>query len=127
MNEKKKITELVYKICKDKLDKNTSLNKLYFDWWVTRRSGEGLRLTEKGLEAFELAEITYYDYDIKIDDKQKFYNLVIELGKKIKCPFYLGFKNKSYRSAYIRLYDSKIATLVSLYGGIKEYINSTKI
>lgn len=127
MNEKKRITEIVYNICKDKLDKDINLNNLYFDWWMTRRSGDGLRLSEKGLQAFALAEIAYYDFHYKVENKQNFQSLALKFNKKIKCPFYLGFKNKSYQSAYIRLYDSRIATLVSLYGSIEEYIDSAKL
>lgn len=127
MNDKKKITQIVYNICKDKLDNNTDLNKLYFDWWYTRRSGSGLRLSENGEQAFSLAEISYYEFQINVDDKKTFTNFILESNKKIKCPFYIGFKNRSRKSAYIRLYDSKIATLVSLYGNIEEYLGSIKI
>lgn len=127
MNDKRKITELVYNVCKDKLDKNTDLNKLYFEWWVTRRSGNGLRLSENGMQAFSLAEIAYYEFDINVDTKQKLADLILQSNKKIRCPFYIGFKNRSVKSAYIRIYDSKIATLVSLYGNIEEYLGSIKI
>jgi hypothetical protein len=101
-------------------------DKLLFQWWATGRGSTNLRLTEEGKTAFDMAEITFYDYDLKFDNKDKVMKFMIGLGNKIACPFYLGIKNRSYKSAYIRIYDSKIAMLISLYGSVDNYLESIK-
>ena len=99
------------------------LEAVIFKWWFTGRQ-EGLRLTDEGVIAFELAEIEFYDYEFK-QDGQSYHSFILELNKKIKCPYYLGVNKKDkIKSFYIRLYDSKIAMVLSLYGNLKEYLES---
>ena len=129
MNDKEKLTNIVYQNLpalhpwQDK-----SIEKCLFEWWATGRSNQSLRLTDAGQTAFELAEIAYYEYPLidKPDDLEqiKFTGFTINLGKKIKCPFYIGYKNKLKKSVYIRIYDSKIAMMISLYGSFTEYFNT---
>jgi hypothetical protein len=96
-----------------------------FKWWQTGRQ-EGLRLTDEGVTAFQLADIEFYDYEFK-QEGQSYHSFVIELNKKIKCPYYLGVnKNDKNKKFYIRLYDSKIAMLMNLYGTLQEYLSSIK-
>ena len=49
-------------------------------------------------------------------------------SKKIKCPYYFGVNKNDMKEkeAYIRLYDSKIAMMVQLYGDIHSYLESVK-
>lgn len=105
-----------------------SFDKILLSWWSSLRESQSLRLTENGLMAFELADIAYYDY---ILDKETFATYkksayTVNLGKKIKCPFYIGYKNTRPKTAYIRLYDSKIAMMVSLYGNFHDYFEALK-
>lgn len=132
MSYKRNITKIVF----NNLPENNpwqelTTEKLLFIWWSTGRASTSLRLTEDGRVAFELAEIAYYEYPLVNNEdhleKIKFSSFVIELGKKIKCPFYVGSKNRSYKNAYIRLYDSKIAVMVSLYGSFHEYFDNLNI
>lgn len=98
-------------------------------WWQTGARSDGLRLTEIGDWSFRVAEIEYYQYDFnpKIDDSGHGY--MVELNKKLKCPYYLGVnKNDGKKSKpFIRLYDSKIAMMISLYGDIDSYLKSVKV
>jgi hypothetical protein len=97
-------------------------------WWMTVRSDRGLRLTEAGDLAFRYAEIEYYEYICNFEKDQSKHSIILELSKKIKCPYYLGvnkLENKK-NQPYIRLYDSRIAVMVSLYGNITEYLKSLK-
>jgi hypothetical protein len=48
----------------------------------------------------------------------------MELNHKLTCPYYLG-KNIA-GGAHIRLYDSKVAMMISLYGDVYDYVKSTK-
>ena len=99
--------------------------KVLFQWWVTARNKSNLRLSDVGKQAFDMAQIQFYQYNINVE-KSNFTKLMIEYGKKIKCPFYVGLKSHLYKSAYICVYDSKIAMLINLYGSFQEYIDSIK-
>lgn len=101
-----------------------SIDEVIFKWWQTGRS-EGLRLSVDGMLAFQLAEIEYYQYEFT-QEGQSWHSFLIELNKKIKCPYYLGL-DKDTKKSYIRFYDSKIAMLVALYGSLQGYLNSIKV
>lgn len=102
------------------------LEQVVFKWWFSGRQ-EGLRLTDEGMIAFQDANIEFYDHDFKQEGKS-YYAFLAELSRKLKCPYYLGIKklDDGRKSAYIRLYDSKIAMMVKLYGTIQEYLESVK-
>jgi hypothetical protein len=102
------------------------IEDVMFKWWFTGRQ-DGLRLTDEGVTAFQLADIAFYDYDFK-QDGQSYHSFVLELSKKIQCPYYLGVNKKDKsKSFYIRIYDSKIAMMLGLYGNLKEYLESVRI
>jgi len=118
-------TEILYKHLKDKLEPNIDVNKLYRRYWVTGRSTKNLRLTEEGKKAFDSLDLEFFEFDI--DTKTERYNYdVMNIGKKLKTPFWVGFRTRFYKSAYIRIYDSKIAMLINLYGNLQEYLESVK-
>jgi hypothetical protein len=126
MKTKADITYVLIKVLNiDTSKPKQSHSDLLFSWWATGRNDRSMRLSDTGKQAFDLAQIEFYDFPIDVT-KSNFPVFVLELGKKIKCPFYVGFNNRLYKSAYIRLYDSKIAMLATLYGNISEYLNSTK-
>ena len=96
--------------------------------WMSGRQ-DGLRLTEYGDFIFRMAEIEYYQSDFKLRQGTSEHAYVMEINKKIKCPFYLGV-NKiegKKKQPYIRLYDSKIAMMIELYGDIVSYLDSIKV
>ncbi len=131
MKTKQEITQAVVDIIEiDQSQPENSLNKLVFKWWATGRSGSGLRLTEDGMQAFTLAELEYFDFPIFVDNKhtnlkkEDLKKFTLNLGRKLKCPWYIGLKNQTAKSAYIRIYDSKVAMMITLYGSFLEYINS---
>lgn len=102
------------------------IEDVIFKWWFTGRQ-DGLRLTDEGLTAFQLADITFYDYDF-VQDGQSYHSFILELNKKIQCPYYLGVNKKDKsKSFYIRLYDSRVAMMLGLYGNLKEYLQSIKV
>lgn len=112
-----------------------SVDKVIFRWWSAGRSGTSFRLSDEGFEAFNIANIEYYEYplgyEITPDFNPEVFNREIN---KINCPFYLGvhkqinsartLKNALKSTPYIRLYDDKVAMVVSLYGNLKEYLES---
>lgn len=113
------------------LNDKLSIDDLYVKWFATGRQ-DGFRLTEQGDEAFRLAEIEYYEYPIKSMFKE-YYLFLLELHKKIKCPYYLGTEKikssaglKLTNNPYVRLYDSEIAMMISLYGSLEDYLQSIR-
>lgn len=100
-------------------------------WWQTGSSGTTLRLSDMGDTMFRVAEIEFYQYDFNISVGDNWHSTILELSKKLKCPYYMGVNKsegpQSKRKPYIRLYDSKIAMMVSLYGDFNSYINSIKV
>ena len=125
---KLKITEIVLKQIPEQLNYNLSgrltPHDFLLQWWYTGR-GDSFRLTTLGEQAFLLAEIEYYEYPLSSYDPTPAFKL--ELSKKIKCPYYLDIVSKSSRKPKIRLYDSRIAVMVSLYGSFKDYLESVKL
>jgi hypothetical protein len=98
-------------------------------WWQTGRRSDGLRLTEIGDMAFRLGEIEFYQYDFIPKAMENYHSYILDLNKKIKCPYFLGVNRVQGKKnqPYIRLYDSKIAMLISLYGTLDEYLKSVKV
>jgi hypothetical protein len=124
---KQRITELVLTELKKKQKSHnvSTAETVLVKWWTTGRQ-EGLRLTAEGMESFKLAEIEFYDYPFKQDGKS-YHSFILNLSKKIKCPYYLGVnKIEGQNSFYIRLFDSKIAMLLNLYGNLNQYLDSVK-
>jgi len=98
-------------------------------WWMVPRSDRGLRLTEAGDLAFRYAKIEFFNFGFTIVETSNWHSFILELNKKIRCPYYIGVNKNDggSRSPYIRLYDSKIALLINLYGNINEYLDSIKV
>jgi hypothetical protein len=112
--------------------KDSVADKLVFDWFITGRVGNGLRLTDAGKTVFEYAKIAHYDFDFKppanarnAADWGKF---TLMLDKKVKCPYYIGTRvdEKNKKQPYVRLYDNKIAMMMTLYGDFQSYLDSVK-
>ena len=122
------ITEAVLAELPNSHSVDSSADSLMMRIWVSGRQ-DGLRLTEYGDFLFRMAEIEYYQCDFKLREGTSEHAYVMEINKKIKCPFYLGV-NKiegKKKQPYMRLYDSKIAMMVSLYGNVNEYLDSIKV
>jgi len=123
--DKKHYNEILYKHLKDKLEPTVEPSKLYKKFWFTGRSTKNLRLSEEGKKAFDMLDLEFFEFHLNTTTERFPYHIV-NIGKKLKTPFYIGFRNRYYKSAYIRIYDSKIAMLITLYGSFDEYLNSIK-
>ena len=136
MNNKKSIKEIITEAVAAELpdelsdERNSPTDKLLFKWWQSGRQ-EGLRLTDYGDLAFRMAEIEFYQYDFNPKDlsgEKPFHATMMELNKKIKCPYYMGVsKDGKKNKPFIRFYDSKVAMMVSLYGNVPAYLDSVKV
>lgn len=132
---KQQITEAVLKEIPRQYtgDHELTIDEVIFKWWMTGRQ-EGLRLTDDGVVAFQLAEIEYYEHKIEksmlapTKTGQSWHSFILDVNKKIKCPYYLGVNKKDkQRAPYIRFYDSKIAMMVELYGDLQTYLDSIRV
>ena len=122
------ITEAVLAELPENQRLDSKADELMVRIWASGRQ-DGLRLTEYGDFIFRTAEIEYYQSDFKIREGTSDHAYIMEIHKKIKCPFYLGV-NKiegKKKQPYIRLYDSKIAMMIELYGDIVSYLDSIKV
>lgn len=96
-------------------------------WWNNIRSNGGLGLTKQGKEAFDLAGIEYWDIEIKISDIVKS-STKLKLDQYFPSPYYIFIGSlKPKVSPILRVYDSRIASLIMLHGNIIAYIESLKI
>jgi hypothetical protein len=122
------ITEAVLAELPNNQQVDSTTDGLMMRIWMSGRQ-DGLRLTEYGDFIFRMAEIEYYQSVFKLREGTSEHAYVMEINKKIKCPFYLGV-NKiegKKKQPYIRLYDSKIAMMIELYGDIVSYLDSVKV
>ena len=100
------------------------------------RGGQGLRLSDDGLQLFELAKIEYYDFELGLNPKTMHRRRIIapeafvqEIIKKIQCPYYLGVHKIRGKKGepFIRVYDHKTAMMITLQGNLREYLDSKNI
>ena len=122
------ITEAVLAELPNNQQVDSTADGLMMRIWMSGRQ-DGLRLTEYGDFIFRMAEIEYYQSVFKLREGTSEHAYVMEINKKIKCPFYLGV-NKiegKKKQPYIRLYDSKIDMMIELYGDIVSYLDSVKV
>jgi hypothetical protein len=94
------------------------------DWWYTSATSDGMRLTDVGDLSFRQAEFEFYEIVMALDRKMSFYQFITELNNKIKCPYYIFTDHD--RVSKIRLYDSRIAMMITLHGGLFGYLRSIK-
>jgi hypothetical protein len=106
---------------------NTPLDKVIRSWWFTMTQ-DGLRLTTLGDRNFQEAKIEYYRCPCAVKH-MSWYQFINDCSKKLKCPYFLGVDKKENEKPepFIRLYDSKIAMLMTLYGDIQSYLDSIKV
>lgn len=90
-------------------------------------SGDGLRLTPLGDKKFMEADIEFYVCPMKVT-QYTWYQFITDCNTKLKCPYFLGVNKKENEKAepYIKLYDSKIAMMMTLYGDIQSYLESIR-
>jgi len=131
---KLKITKAVLKEIPADLteDHKLPIEQVVFKWWQGGRSSSSLRLSEEGFNAFTKAKIAYYEFPLfsnKTDISGILNNpssYILSLSKKIKCPFYIMKLRKDAKTEpTIRIYDDKIAMLMTLYGSLQEYLDSS--
>jgi len=108
------------------------IDKIIGRWWMTKSSEQGLRLTGEGDIQFRQAEIEFFNFPLPTakNPTSSWQSFILDCSKKLKCPYYFGPDPNNLtqkKQLIIRLYDSKIAMLVQLYGDIQSYLESVRI
>lgn len=97
-------------------------------WWVTK-NGEGLALTTLGDTYFRISKIPYHDFVFDYPKNKTNHYFLFLLSKKLKAPYSIHNttgRHINTKNNHIRIYDNKIAVVLSLYGNLEDYINSIK-
>jgi len=132
---KEEITQAVLKELPRCKWHSVPIGNVVFDWWLTGRGGQGLRLSDVGLKAFTDANISSWDFPLGLDATKKNNTrrkiiapeaFVSELIKKIKCPYYLGVQRIRGEAGepYIKVYDHKTAMMMTIYGTLRDYLDA---
>lgn len=121
---KVKITEIVYKNLP--VTPNATVEQLFPVWWKDTSKRRGYRLTDAGEGAFQQADIEGWAFDLDLVPQANYYEHLLKLSESIQCPYYIYKANKNdHHSKYrikIKVYDSKVAMMIGLYGSVHEYI-----
>ena len=118
--DRRRITEAVLKLLKPEYTKSDIEVALY-KWWKNPRSTGGRRLTEEGHKYFVLADIEYQEFDAGEAFYEGYMKFELMLDRRMPCPYYLIYQNKR---KYIRVYDNRISTMISLYGDFNDYLKN---
>lgn len=107
-------------------DQEIDMEHAMSTWWQTGRSTGGLRLSAQGDAYFKLAEIEFFMCPVEKIPAGTWYSFVLDLSLKIKTPYYLSSTTTEDKKGepFVRVYDSKIAMMIALYGSLKEYLDS---
>ncbi len=96
------------------------------NWWQNPRRDGSMRLTQIGDLSFRYAKIEFHDHSFKTKQKS-YYQFIMELSKKIKCPYYIDVNNsEKANTPFIRLYDDRISMMLNLYGNLDSYLKSVR-
>lgn len=112
--DKDKITKKILSIIETKIDYNTARKT----WWKNIRSSGGLRLTDSGFSAFVHANIEFWEFEYNSIITTK---VLLMLDKKLKTPFFMK-SPFSLKKNLIIIFDSRIASIITLYGSIDKYL-----
>lgn len=97
------------------------LDRALSTWWSNKRSSGGLGLTESGHVAFLEAGLEFWDIQEEYHDKPWLTSLtLLRLDRYLRCPYHLFVKKKLI---VVRVFDSRIAAMIHLHGGLKYYMN----
>lgn len=133
---KQLITEIVIKELPDgHEDKLLTPDDLFIKYWITGRSGDVMRLTKQGYNAFVAAGLQEYSYNIYLRSLShklnniKVNQLTLLMGKLLECPWYLTIAvepNEEGKSFSLKIFDSKVAMMINLYGSVEDYLTRDK-
>ena len=120
--------EQITKTVLEQLDDSTlTFEYAMKSWWQNPRRDGSLRLNQIGDIQFRHANLEFHDHDMKVGKDKSYYQFMMELSKKIKCPYYIDVTptDKGHKP-FIRLYDDRISMMLNLYGDLDSYLKSVR-
>lgn len=124
-SKKYKITKILIDSLNEKGNPSEiqDVEKMISTVWMSKRQDRGMRLTDEGMVLFGKAELQHYDYPIGNLKNYPLCKFRLATSKYIDCPYYFWQKQgPKTRESYIRVYDHKIAMILSLYGDLEQYL-----
>jgi hypothetical protein len=119
---KRKIVNAVLKQLPEQL--RIPEDEAMISWWLNIRKEGGLRLSDVGDQIFRTVGIEYFEFSLDPDTHESWVHVMIDLNNKLIAPYHIALVSKKLPT--IRIYDSKIAMMIGLYGNIFEYLKSIK-
>lgn len=110
------ITEKILAIIKPDFTESELIETNFKIWWKSKSGG--MRLTSEGVSFFGKANIEYYNFNCNKTNLGRGVTL-LKFDKYLAAPYFL-----STRGNFVRIYDSRIASLIHLYGSIIDYVNT---
>ncbi len=109
----------IYSLDVEKKLPQKEITQLIKDWFVGSVISDGLRLSEEGKRVFD-QYIPAHDFSIT-SGRNTYVNALhyVKLSNKIKAPFHVSFTRPD---TTIRIYDEKMAIIIALHGGIKDFL-----
>jgi len=127
MSSKEEFTKI---ILAEKPDIHLTFEQALKTWWMNIRKDGGFRLTDPGDIAFRSADFEFFDFDFMLKNSNvtlSWNQYILELNKKLPCPYYINVKStEAKKMPFIRIYDSRVAMLINLYGSVDRYIQLSK-
>ena len=121
---KEKITQSVLEQLNDDL---ITFEHAMKSWWQNPMRDRAMRLTQIGDLQFRHAGLEFHDHSISTKN-QSYYQFMMELSKKIKCPYYIDVApSEKGHKPFIRIYDDRISMMLNLYGDLDSYLKSVRI
>lgn len=110
------ITEKILGIIKPDFTESELIETNFKIWW--KITSGGMRLTPEGVAFFGKANIEYYNFNCNKTNLRQG-NTLLKLDKHLAAPYFLSTTDN-----FVRIYDSRIASLIHLYGSIIDYVNT---
>lgn len=99
------------------------LHQAMVTWWQNIRSTGGFGLTYAGSQAFEKAELEFQEFDNGASGYISNMAFSLLLDSKMVTPYYFY---SDQRLKKVKIYDSRIAMLVTLHDTIGHYLNTVE-
>lgn len=97
-------------------------------WWRNIRPTGGLGLSKDGHNAFMQAQLEYWDIPVNLGNIGTPESM-LRIVRGVHCPHYLSFLElvkRDFKKPIIRIFDSKVASLMILHGSFKSYLESVE-
>lgn len=121
VRDKKKLTQTLIEALDPEL--GITFDYAYSSWWHNLRNRGGMRLTNAGYKIF-LEELELEHYNYKLEPFELDSKLMIAMDRRLQQPYYII--TKKLMPVEIVFFGSKEATMVTLYGNLRKFVDNYK-